>query len=112
MCLRCIYSNRQGSPKHPRAKFNAVPAAKAIVIQHPAVNEVAVFGVPSDKWGESPVAAVVCSEPVDEEVLKEWTNERVDARFQKLASVHVLQEFPRNVAGKILKRELRDRYTQ
>ena len=82
-----------------------------IVIQHPAVNEVAVFGIPSEKWGESPVAAVVCNEQIEAEELRVWTNERVDARFQKLASVFVLQEFPRNVAGKILKRELRDKFS-
>ena len=38
-------------------------------------------------------------------------NERVDARFQKLSSVVVLDEFPRNAAGKMLRRELRDRYS-
>jgi long-chain acyl-CoA synthetase len=80
-----------------------------IVVQHPAVNEAAVFGVPDEKWGETPVATVTLkpgSRATSEE-LKVWTNERVGAKFQRLVYVKVLNEFPRNVAGKILKREMR-----
>ena len=81
-----------------------------VVIQHPAVNEVAVFGVSDQKWGEVPVAAVICNSNVVVAELISWVNQRVDARFQRITDVLILDEFPRNVAGKILKRELRENY--
>ncbi len=81
-----------------------------IVIRHPAVKEVAVFGVSDARWGEVPVAAVTGTTELNEKVLVDWVNERVDARFQKIADVWILNEFPRNVAGKILKRVLRETY--
>ena len=83
-----------------------------VVIRHPKVNEVAVFGVPDEKWGEVPVAAVTCNGELAAEDLVEWVNQRVDAKFQRIANAFVLEQFPRNIAGKILKRELRERYGQ
>jgi acyl-CoA synthetase (AMP-forming)/AMP-acid ligase II len=83
-----------------------------IIVQHPAVAEVAVFGVPDEKWGEVPIAAITLlpDGAVDGPALVEWTNARVAAKFQRLAGAVILPEFPRNVAGKTLKREIRDRY--
>ncbi len=81
-----------------------------MVIRHPGVNEVAVFGVPDAKWGEVPVAAVTGSGDLQAEDLVAWVNRRVDAKFQRIAKAIILDEFPRNVAGKILKRALRERY--
>jgi len=83
-----------------------------VVIQHPAVREVAVIGIPDDKWGELPVAAVVLTKgrEVSAEDLIAWTNQRVDAKFQRIKDVVFYDEFPRNVAGKTLKREMRDAY--
>ncbi len=83
-----------------------------IVIRHPAVNEVAVFGAEDSKWGEAPVAAVTITGDVTSGELVEWVNQRVDARFQRIPDALILDEFPRNVAGKILKRELRENYTR
>lgn len=83
-----------------------------VVIQHPDVVDVAVFGVPDDKWGESPVAAVrlrtEAAVSVDE--VRDWVNDRVEARFQKVREVILLDEFPLSVAGKTLRRVIRDRY--
>ena len=83
-----------------------------VLIRHPSVREVAVFGVPSAKWGETPVAAVVLQQKaaIPSGELKEWVNERVAARFQKVNTVIIIDEFPRTATGKILKRTLRDRY--
>jgi len=83
-----------------------------IIVQHPAVREVAVFGIPSEKWGETPLAAVILHEPgaVTEEALRDWINERVDARNQRVSAVAILEEFPRSTAGKTLKRILREPY--
>jgi long-chain acyl-CoA synthetase len=84
-----------------------------IAVQHPSVREVAVFGVPSDKWGEAPVAAVILRDgaSVSHDALRGWINERVSARYQQVHSVHLVDEFPRSTAGKTLKRVLRDRYS-
>jgi acyl-CoA synthetase (AMP-forming)/AMP-acid ligase II len=83
-----------------------------IVVQHPAVRETAVFGVPHEKWGETPLAAVILHRPgsVTPEELRDWVNERVEAKFQRVASVVIHDDFPRNVAGKTLKREMRESY--
>jgi long-chain acyl-CoA synthetase len=83
-----------------------------IVVQHPAVREVAVFGVPSEKWGETPLAAVILHQPgaLTPEALRDWINERVDAKNQRVHAVAIMDEFPRSSAGKTLKRVLRDPY--
>jgi long-chain acyl-CoA synthetase len=83
-----------------------------VVIQHPAVQEVAVFGAPDKKWGESPVAAVVLASgaSVTAEDLVSWANQRVGAKYQRIREVVFYDEFPRNVAGKTLKREMRAKY--
>ena len=80
-----------------------------IAAQHPAVREVAVFGIPHDKWGETPVAAVVLREngSVAADELRDWINARVAAKYQRVERVIVLDDFPRNAAGKTLKREMR-----
>jgi acyl-CoA synthetase (AMP-forming)/AMP-acid ligase II len=80
-----------------------------IAARHPAILEVAVFGIPHDKWGETPCAAVVLHErdSASADELKAWINARVAAKYQRLDRVIVLDEFPRNAAGKTLKRELR-----
>jgi long-chain acyl-CoA synthetase len=83
-----------------------------VLARHPAVREVAVFGAPSEKWGETPVAAVVLHRPGEAkpEEIREWVNSRVEARYQQVHEVVVLEDFPRNAAGKTLKRVLRDNY--
>ena len=83
-----------------------------IIIHHPAVREVAVFGVADDKWGEVPVAAVTLKADADvgRDEIVAWTNERVAAKFQRIKDVVIYREFPRNVAGKTLKREMREDY--
>ena len=85
-----------------------------IVVQHPAVQEAAVFGIPHDKWGETPLAAVVLhqSGAAAPEELRSWVNERVAAKFQRLHDVVIMDDFPRNVAGKTLKRVMREEYWQ
>jgi long-chain acyl-CoA synthetase len=83
-----------------------------IAAQHPEVREVAVFGIPDEKWGETPLAAVILNHPgsIGAEDLKAWINERVGAKFQRVSRVVIKDDFPRNVAGKTLKREMREEY--
>tara|TARA_Y100000588_G_scaffold265206_1_gene279980 strand:- start:167 stop:613 length:447 start_codon:yes stop_codon:yes gene_type:complete len=83
-----------------------------IIARHPAVREVAVFGIPDEQWGETPLAAVILREldHVSEAKLRQWTNKRLEARYQKISSVVFMEDFPRNSAGKTLKRKLREPY--
>jgi len=83
-----------------------------IIVQHPAVREAAVFGIPHEKWGETPLAAVILSgaQTVTAEELQDWINARVSAKYQRVQAVVILDEFPRSTAGKTLKRLLREPY--
>jgi len=83
-----------------------------VVVQHPAVREVAVFGVEHEKWGEAPIAAVILKQPgaINADDLREWVNARVAARYQRIYRVVILDDFPRSAAGKTLKRILRDEF--
>jgi acyl-CoA synthetase (AMP-forming)/AMP-acid ligase II len=89
--------------------FNIYPVdIEQVLSRHPEVRDCAVVGVPSRAWGESPVAFVVSD--ADPEVLRLWANARL-GKVQRLAAVVPLPELPRSAIGKILKRELRDRWT-
>jgi acyl-CoA synthetase (AMP-forming)/AMP-acid ligase II len=82
-----------------------------VAAKHPAVADVAVIGLPHPKWGETPVALVI---PKPEAAagageIKDWLNPRL-AKYQRVSQVIIRQDFPRNVLGKVLKRELRDEY--
>ncbi len=85
-----------------------------VIVMHPSVRETAVFGIQHDKWGETPVAAVILADgqTVSASELRDWINENVGAKFQKVHDVLVLEEFPRSAAGKTLKRELRETYSR
>ncbi len=86
---------------------------ESVLIGHDAVADVAVIGVPDDKWGETPVAVIVPANghPPDAATLVSWANERL-GRQQRLRGVHFMDELPRNANGKVLKRELRDRFRE
>jgi acyl-CoA synthetase (AMP-forming)/AMP-acid ligase II len=84
--------------------FNVYPSdIEAVLVQYPGVREAAVVGVPSRKWGETPVAFVVG----EVEGLREWANARL-GKTQRLAAVVAVDELPRSHIGKVLKRELRE----
>ncbi len=94
---------------------NVYPAdIEHVISQHPGVAEVAVVGIDCRRWGETPLALVVAAaseDPgtADADKLRDWTNERV-GKHQRVAGVVFIDELPRNPNGKVLKRELRDRY--
>ena len=88
---------------------NVYPAdIESVMIRHPEVAEVAVIALPSERWGETPLAVVVpvAGVQVDAAALVAWTNERV-GRQQRISGVVLRDSLPRNPNGKILKRELR-----
>jgi len=82
-----------------------------IIYSHPAVLECAVIGVPSDKWGEEVKAIVVPREgmTVTPEELMDYCGDKM-AGFKRPKSVEIWHELPKNPTGKILKREIRERY--
>ena len=84
---------------------------EAVLIELPKVAEAAVIGAPSEEWGETPMAFFTlagnrAAEPAE---LRDWANTRL-GKMQRLAEVRVVEELPRSAIGKILKRELQDRY--
>lgn len=90
--------------------FNIYPSdIEAIASQHPDVLEVAVVGMPSEEWGETPVAFAVArpGRKLDPADLKTFTNAKV-GKTQRLADVAIVDQLPRSTIGKVLKRELRD----
>ena len=73
--------------------------------EHPAVAEVAVVGVPDERWGERVVAAVVACGPCDAEGLRAWCKERL-ASYKVPRQVVLVDALPRNAMGKVMKPEL------
>lgn len=92
--------------------FNIYPSdLEAVVRGHPAVADVAVVGIPSAEWGETPVAWVVPRGGAPEpEALRAWANERL-GKTQRLSGVRYVEELPRSDIGKVLKRQLREQWT-
>ncbi|WP_024520205.1 AMP-binding protein [Bradyrhizobium sp. Tv2a-2] len=87
---------------------------EALVGAHPLVKDVAVIGLPDDKWGESVHAVVVLHEAasVTESDLAAWSKERM-AGFKRPRSYKFISEdeMPRNATGKVLHRELKKKFS-
>jgi acyl-CoA synthetase (AMP-forming)/AMP-acid ligase II len=82
-----------------------------VLATHPEIAEVAVVGVASARWGETPVAFVVPvpgTHPAAESLLQ-WANAHL-GKYQRLACIELTNALPRNALGKVLKRELRKGY--
>ena len=91
---------------------NVYPAeVENAIFGHPDVADVAVIGVPDDKWGEAVKAVVVAKPdaPRDAAGIIAWARERI-AHYKAPKSVDFVEAIPRNMTGKILRRELRKPY--
>ncbi|MEM9514035.1 MAG: long-chain-fatty-acid--CoA ligase [Actinomycetota bacterium] len=90
---------------------NVYPAEiENVLVSHPKIADAGVIGIPSDRWGESPMAVVVAADPslTADEVI-EFTNGKL-AAFKTVKAVEFVEQLPRNPSGKILKRELREQF--
>ncbi len=90
--------------------FNIYPSdLEAELLAEPEVAEASVVGVPSEKWGETPIAFVVLSATTDTEALLSRVNGRL-GKTQRLTDIVVVEELPRSSIGKVLKRVLANSY--
>ncbi|SEG85111.1 Acyl-CoA synthetase (AMP-forming)/AMP-acid ligase II [Thermomonospora echinospora] len=87
--------------------FNAYPAEiEGFLMEHPAVAQAAVIGVPDERMGEVGKAFVVCSGPLTAEELIAWSRDRM-AGYKVPRHVEFLEELPLNATGKVDKARLR-----
>jgi O-succinylbenzoic acid--CoA ligase len=86
---------------------NVAPAeVEAVLLEHPAVSDVGVFGREDPEWGEAVVARVVLRDGgVSAEELRQWCGSRL-ARFKVPKAVEFANELPRTASGKLLRRHL------
>ena len=92
--------------------FNVYAAdIEVLLLKHPDIVDVAVIGIPSEQWGESPMALCVRRDGADptEDAIKEWANRQL-SKTQRLVAVEFRESLPRSTIGKIMKRELREPY--
>jgi acyl-CoA synthetase (AMP-forming)/AMP-acid ligase II len=89
--------------------FQVAPAElEAVLTSHPAVADAAVVGVPDEADGERPRAYVVTRGELDADSLRAYVAERV-APYKRLAEIEVVDQVPRSMTGKLLRRVLADR---
>ena len=79
-----------------------------VLLEHPAVSDAAVVGIPSEEWGEAVVAALVISDAVTTAELQAWVKERM--RSSRVPErLEFWDELPYNETGKLLRRVVKER---
>ncbi|MBY4897054.1 class I adenylate-forming enzyme family protein [Cupriavidus sp. AU9028] len=94
--------------------FNVYPSdIESVLLAHPDVGDCAVIAVPSQQWGETPVAYAVPRQGAqpEAELLRDWLNARV-GKIQRVSALFLVKSLPRSEIGKVLKRDLREQYLQ
>lgn len=93
---------------------NVYPAeVESVLFGHEAVAEVAVIGLPDEKWGEAVTAIVALNEghTLTLEELRDYAVDKL-ARYKLPLRLHLIDVLPRNPAGKVLKFQLREQFTE
>ena len=90
---------------------NVYPAeVENVILGMPGVSDVAVIGIPSQKWGESGLAVVVPGDDgLEGQAILDYCQGKL-ARFKQPVAVEFVEEIPRNPSGKVLKRILREQF--
>lgn len=92
--------------------FNVYAAdIEVLLLKHPEIVDTAVIGIPSEQWGEQPMALCVrrTGSTATGDQVKEWANGQL-SKTQRLVAVEFRDSLPRSTIGKIMKRELREPY--
>ncbi|MBX0328015.1 hypothetical protein K2Z83_10040 [Oscillochloris sp. ZM17-4] len=88
---------------------NIYPAeVEAALLSHPAVAEAGVVGLPDERWGQAPVAAVVLRGPADPDEILAFVRGRL-AAYKLPRRIVILADLPRTASGKLQRRLLRER---
>jgi long-chain acyl-CoA synthetase len=95
--------------------FSVAPAQiEALLLEHPAVTDVAVIGKPDEEAGEVPKAYVVLRAGYEQQSLDElmrWVNNKL-ATYKSIHEIEFIDTIPRNPSGKILRRILKEQERQ
>ncbi|MEC9113817.1 MAG: long-chain fatty acid--CoA ligase, partial [Actinomycetota bacterium] len=88
--------------------FNVYPKeVEDVIMEHEAVRECAVVGVPDDDWGEAVLAFVVATRDIDTAELRNFVGDRL-AHYKRPQHAHRVDSLPRNALGKVQKHRLID----
>ena len=91
---------------------NVYPAeVEGVLFEHESIREVAVIGLPDEKWGEAVTAVVAVHDEAELtlDALRDFCGGKL-ARYKLPLRLHIVEALPRNPAGKVLKFELRERF--
>ena len=87
--------------------FKVFPSqVEDVILEHPAVKEALVIGVPDDYKGEAPRAFVTLNEEITGDALRDWLNQRV-GKHERVDQVVIREELPKTIIGKLDRKALR-----
>ena len=107
-----VYLAGRGDDMIIRGGENISPEEVENVLgSHPKIDEAAVIGIPDPEWGQEPRAVVVLKKgkQASEEEIIEFCRSRLSS-FKRPRSVVFVDALPRNALGKLLKKEIREKY--